>query len=94
MAHFGLEGVFSRIVWSHPERTKAQNLAGLMAEMNPERAVMVGDRIGDIRAGKANGLPTIAAAFGYGNDAEYAEADSRADSMAELQEMLLKFTKE
>lgn len=94
MAHFGLEGVFNRMAWSHPTRTKAQNLAGLMAEMNPERAVMVGDRIGDIRAGKANGLPTIAAAFGYGNDAEYAEADFRADSMDELQEMLLEFTKE
>lgn len=91
MQHFGLEGVFHRIVWSHPERTKTQNLAGLMAELQPERAVMVGDRIGDIRAGRENGLTTIAAAFGYGNDAEYAEADLRADSMAQLQEMLLHF---
>lgn len=91
MQHFGLEGVFHRIVWSHPERTKTQNLAGLMAELQPERAVMVGDRIGDIRAGRENGLTTIAAAFGYGNDAEYAEADLRAHSMAQLQEMLLHF---
>ncbi len=91
MQHFGLEGVFHRIVWSHPERTKGQNLAGLIAELQPECAVMVGDRIGDIRAGRENGLTTIAAAFGYGNDAEYAEADLRADSMAQLQEMLLHF---
>ena len=52
---------------------------------------MVGDRIGDIRAGRENGLTTIAAAFGYGNDAEYAEADLRADSIAQLQETLLHF---
>lgn len=94
MRHFGLEGVFSRIVWSHPERTKTQNLAGLIAELQPERAIMVGDRIGDIRAGKSNGLPTVAAAFGYGSDAEYAEADFRADTMAALQELLLNFAKE
>ena len=93
MQHFGLEGVFHRIVWSHPERTKTQNLAGLIAELQPERAVMVGDRIGDIRAGKDNGLSTIAAAFGYGNNAEYAQADLRAYSMAELQAMLLRFCK-
>ena len=94
MRHFGLVGVFRRIVWSHPERTKTQNLAGLIAELQPERAIMVGDRIGDIRAGKSNGLPTVAAAFGYGSDAEYAEADFRADTMAALQELLLNFAKE
>ena len=94
MRHFGLEGVFRHIVWSHPDRTKTQNLAGLIAELEPERAIMVGDRIGDIRAGKSNGLPTVAAAFGYGSDAEYAEADFRADTMAALQELLLNFAKE
>ncbi len=94
MRQFGLEGVFRRIVWSHPERTKTQNLAGLIVELQPERAVMVGDRISDLRAGQANGLPTIAAAFGYGSDAEYAEADFRADTMAELQDLLLRFSQE
>ena len=94
LKQFGLENVFRRVVWCHPERTKAQNLALLLEEMQPVRAVMVGDRLGDIHAGKANGLPTIAAAFGYGSDAEYAEADQRADTMAELQSILLKFAKE
>lgn len=90
---FGLHGVFCRTVTSHPERTKAQNLALLLADMQPERAVMVGDRLGDIRAGKDNHLPTIAACFGYGNDAEYAEADMRAATMEELQQMLLAFSR-
>ena len=94
MQQFGLEGVFCRMVWSNPERTKTQNLAGLIAELQPERAVMVGDRIGDITAGRNNGLPTIAAAFGYGGEEEYAQADQRADTMAELQHLLLRFTQE
>ena len=88
---FDLHGVFLRTVTSHPERTKTQNLALLLAELQPERAVMVGDRLGDIRAGRDNGLKTIAACFGYGNDAEYAQADMRAATMQELQQMLLDF---
>lgn len=88
---FGLHGVFHRTMTCHPERTKAQNLALLLAELQPERAVMVGDRLGDIRAGKENSIPTIAAAFGYGTEEEFAEADLRADTMAELQQMLLDF---
>ena len=88
---FGLHGVFCRTVTSHPERTKAKNLAVLLADMRPGRAVMVGDRLGDIRAGRANGLPTIAACLGYGGDTENAEADMQAQTMQELQQMLLDF---
>lgn len=90
---FEMHGVFRRTVTSHPERTKTQNLALLLAELQPERAIMVGDRIGDIRAGRDNSLPTIAACFGYGNDEEYAQADFRANSMQELLQMLLDFCK-
>lgn len=88
---FRLHGVFARTACCHPERTKAQNLALLLAELAPERAVMVGDRLGDIRAGKDNGLPAIAACYGYGNAAEWAEADLRARTMDELRRMLLDF---
>ena len=88
---FGLHGVFLRTAASHPERTKTQNLALLLEELQPERAIMVGDRLGDIRAGKDNGLTTIAACFGYGNEDEYAQADMRADSMQALQQMLMDF---
>lgn len=91
MRQFGLEGVFRRVVWSRPARTKTENLAALLAELHPARAIMVGDRLGDLRAGRANGLRTVAAAFGYGSDAEYAEADLRADSMAELERLLMDF---
>ena len=91
LKHFGLEDIFRLVVWCHPERTKTQNLALAIAELQPERAVMVGDRTGDIRAGKANGLPTVAAAFGYGNAEEWAEAAFRADTMDELQTLLSHF---
>ncbi len=94
LKHFHLEDVFRLVVWCHPERTKTQNLTLAIENLRPERAVMVGDRIGDIRAGKENALPTIAAAFGYGNAAEWAEADAAAYSMEELQTMLLRFAKE
>lgn len=92
MRLFGLEGVFRRVVWSRPDRTKTENLAALLTELHPARAIMVGDRLGDLRAGRANGLRTVAAAYGYGNDTEYAEADFRADSMAELERLLMDFT--
>ena len=88
---FGMHGVFHRTVTCHPERTKTQNLALLLQELQPERVVMVGDRLGDIRAGRGNGIPTIAACFGYGTEEEFAEADMRAATMAELQQLLLDF---
>ena len=91
---FGLEDVFRLVVWCHPERTKTQNLALAIEALQPERAVMVGDRLGDLRAGKANELPTVAAAFGYGNAAEWAVADFTAATMAELQSLLMNFAKE
>lgn len=91
MQQFDLQGIFRAVAYSRPGRTKTQNLAALLAEMHPARAIMVGDRLGDLTAGRDNGLPTVAAAFGFGNDAEYAVADLRADSMADLQRLLLDF---
>lgn len=93
MEVFHLQGMFHRIVHYRPDRTKTQNLAALLAELHPERAVMVGDRLGDIRAGLDNGLPVIAACFGYGSEEEYAGA-ARAQTMQELQELLLDFCRE
>ena len=52
---------------------------------------MVGDRLGDIRAGQENDLLTIAACYGYGNDAEYNQASLRAESVADLTRQLVDF---
>lgn len=86
---FGLEGVFTRVEAARPDRTKAQNIAALLAELTPEQAVMVGDRLGDIASGQENGLPTIACDYGYGSTEELAEADVHVDSVAELEAVLL-----
>ena len=94
MEKFRLQGVFHRIAATHPERTKAQNLAALIQELQPRHAVMVGDRIGDIRAGQMNRLPTIAACYGYGNEEEYAHATERIATVEALRDRLLRFCNE
>lgn len=83
-----LEGVFDRVQGHLPGRTKAELLGDLLRDMRPERAIMVGDRLGDILSGKANGLPTVAACFGYGDEREYAQADLRADTPEALTALL------
>jgi phosphoglycolate phosphatase len=70
---------------------KTQVLALLPETMKPEKCIMVGDRTGDIIAGRENGVPTIAAAFGYGTPEEWALADMQAVSVGHLTEMLQAF---
>lgn len=88
---FGLEGVFSRVAAAQIGRTKTQNLAALLDEMRPERAVMIGDRLGDIAAGADNGLMTIACDYGYGSPEESQKADYHAASVQDLAAMLKRF---
>lgn len=89
---FVLTDVFVRTATSRAGGARrAENLRALLDALRPERAVMVGDRLGDIRAGQENGLPTIAACYGYGNDAEYNQASLRAESVADLTRQLVDF---
>ncbi|MBQ8654742.1 MAG: HAD hydrolase-like protein [Clostridia bacterium] len=88
---FGMKGLFSRIQASQPGRSKAQAVAEILAEFRPEKTLMTGDRLGDINAGKANGLPTVCVSFGYGSAEEWAAADQTADTVAALEEMLNRF---
>lgn len=54
-----------------------------------EQAVMVGDSINDIAAGKAAAMVTIGCSYGYGDMAEIADADYRIDAVPELLELPL-----
>lgn len=55
----------------HPEGLlKALNILGVA----PENSVYVGDHVRDIQAGRAAGIPTIAAAYGYINPEESLES--------------------
>lgn len=85
---FGLEDMFERTEAYRPGRSKAQALAEVLADLKPDRAWMVGDRLGDIAAGKANGLPTIAACYGYGSPDEWSAADMQARTTEELGDIL------
>lgn len=88
---FDVGHFFARCQGYTPGKVKTQLLAGLLQEMQPRRAVMVGDRLGDLEAGKANGLLTVAACFGYGNEAEYAVADVCCRTVQELSDWLYAF---
>ena len=85
-----VEDCFTRLQAHIPGKSKAEALGLLMADMQPEKCVMVGDRLGDITAGKANGIPTVAACYGFGNEEEYAQADYRANSAEEMTALLKK----
>lgn len=86
---FGLEGIFLRTEAFRRGRSKAQALAEVLADLKPELVWMVGDRLGDIGAGKANGIPTVVARYGYGTPDEWAAADIQARTVEELTALLL-----
>ncbi len=84
----GLDGQFVRWEAFRTGRTKTQALAQMLEEMKPSAACMVGDCVGDIEAGKANGLYTLGAGYGYGTPEERSCADMIAGSVTELKELL------
>ena len=57
-----------------------------MKPLVPERAVMIGDRAGDIVGARANGIRSIGVLWGYGSEEELlrAKPDCVAESMAAL----------
>jgi len=67
---------------------KADLLAHLLASENvsPERAVMIGDRAGDVVSARANGVRSIGVLWGYGSESELenAGADALCGAPAEL----------
>ena len=86
---FGLSGQFTAIYGDKSEyasHSKEDLLARLLLDhsLAPENAWMIGDRIFDIRAGRANGVRCLAAAWGYGTQEEYSQADAIATTPAEV----------
>jgi len=89
--NWGIRHYFLKALGGRPGVTKAQLIAELLQEYRPVRAVMIGDRLTDIRAGRENGLYTIAAAYGFGSPEEWREADRKADTVDELFNLCLQF---
>ena len=88
---FGLSGYFVAIYGDKEELAshhKADRLADLLREHGLDRdaAWMVGDRNNDIEAAHANGVRCLAAAWGYGTQEEWAQADAIAATPADVLE--------
>ena len=84
---FELSGFFTAIYGDKAEyasHAKADLLARLLAEqaVDPGAACMIGDRIYDIEAARANHVRSLAAGWGYGPAEECAQADGFAATPA------------
>lgn len=88
----GVDRYFTRVQPFMEGKRKPEVLRMLLDEMQPEKCMMVGDKEGDIIAGKLCGIPTVAVTYGYGTPAECALADKQVDSVAALEALLMRFT--
>ncbi|MBU1675209.1 HAD hydrolase-like protein, partial [bacterium] len=88
IAGHGLERVFADALCL--EEALSRRLASDKADMivamveNPGRAVVVGDRAGDIEAGHAVGARTVGCRYGFGSPEELQAADWIIDGLPEL----------
>jgi phosphoglycolate phosphatase len=89
VAHFGLdrhfEGVYGpQLDGRHDD--KSLLLAHLLAQeqIAPRDAVMIGDRAGDVRAARANGVAAVGVLWGYGSRGELVSADRVVESPDDL----------
>ena len=83
MHHFGLDEFVPEIIGGtdDPRRnTKGKVIAWALEEygVNPETAVMVGDREHDILGAAENGISAIGITWGYGDRAELESAGAKA----------------
>lgn len=84
LERLGLQDKIDRIRPVISGKDKVDSLAALLGEINPESAVMVGDRIYDVAAAKANQIPSIGCLYGCGTLEELEEASGIANHPAEI----------
>ena len=82
MRHFGLDVFVPEIVGGADDtrNTKGKVIAWALQELgiDPNTAIMVGDREHDIQGAAENGIPAIGITWGYGDRAELENAGARA----------------
>ncbi len=88
-AHFGLSDFFEQEFGPGLDGSlndKADLLAHALrtSGADPARSVMVGDRLHDYRAAKANGMKSLAVSWGYGGPDEAALADAVCHHVSDL----------
>ncbi|MGZ9850164.1 HAD family hydrolase [Macrococcus psychrotolerans] len=75
LQHFKLDGYFNEIVGSNMDGTrtnKAEVIATVMNthQLNPDKTVMIGDRMYDINGAHQNNIDSIGVLYGYGSAEE------------------------
>jgi phosphoglycolate phosphatase len=91
----GLRGFFSHVFGPSLEaraEPKTETLGRALRSFEGRRPVMVGDRIHDIGAARAHGIPSIGVLWGIGSAEELAGADRLVDSPAELARTIVSAT--
>ena len=83
----GIRQFFIRLACAGEYPDKAAAVAAMISEWNCDLAVVVGDRVHDMEAAKANDLPFIAALYGYGG-AETTDAVYRAEHPCDMIHLL------
>lgn len=68
--------------------SKTDNVHAALAALGRRGGAMVGDRAGDVEAGRAAGLATIGCRYGFGSSAELAAADHTIGALDELPALL------
>ncbi len=71
---------------------KCATLKLLLQRLTPSQAVMVGDRIFDIEAARANHIPSVGCLYGF-NPSEAKKADYTVQSVPEITPILLRLLK-
>lgn len=88
LSHFQLAPSFVAIYGCDLDRTKTELLAQILEEQSilPSSCIMIGDRKGDVEAGRNNDMLTAGVLWGYGNLSELttASADYIAHTPPEL----------
>lgn len=94
LSALGVEGFFAAVVGADSlpfRKPSPEPLLTVLRQFGaaPEEAVIVGDSMNDIEAGKAASIRTIGCSFGYGDGAEIGSADYRIDTLPGLLELPL-----
>ncbi len=88
LAHLGLRAAVDVALCLDDAPTKTRNVQDALRTLGAARGAMVGDRSGDMEAGRAARLTTIACRYGFGSEDELAGADHAIDALAELPPVL------
>jgi phosphoglycolate phosphatase-like HAD superfamily hydrolase len=84
LEHQGLRNFLDLAYCLDDGPSKTANVAGVLSRTGRRSGYMVGDRLSDIEAGRANGLTTVGCAFGFGTPEEIATADHLIGSPLDL----------